>query len=91
MVYIKPIQFDVIFQSPGSTLKEPRHAIVLSFAHIVGPSPSARCCIKYLEYLYEKLVFSNLYLHTMSLGPGIKRPGREADHSPPTSAEVKNT
>jgi hypothetical protein len=23
--------------------------------------------------------------------PGIKRPGREADHSPPTSAEVKNT
>jgi hypothetical protein len=23
--------------------------------------------------------------------PGIKRPGREADQSPPTSAEVKNT
>jgi hypothetical protein len=23
--------------------------------------------------------------------PGVKRPGREADHSPPTSAEVKNT
>jgi hypothetical protein len=22
--------------------------------------------------------------------PGVKRPGREADHSPPTSAEVKN-
>jgi hypothetical protein len=21
--------------------------------------------------------------------PGVKRPGREADHSPPTSAEVK--
>jgi hypothetical protein len=23
------------------------------------------------------------------LSPGLKRPGREADHSPPTSAEVK--
>jgi hypothetical protein len=23
--------------------------------------------------------------------PGVKRPGREADHSSPTSAEVKNT
>jgi hypothetical protein len=26
-----------------------------------------------------------------ALSPGIKRPGREADHSDPTSAEVKNT
>jgi hypothetical protein len=25
------------------------------------------------------------------LSLGIKRPGREADHSPPSSAEVKNT
>jgi hypothetical protein len=24
------------------------------------------------------------------LSPGLKRPGREADHSPPSSAEVKN-
>jgi hypothetical protein len=23
--------------------------------------------------------------------PGVKRPGREADHSPPSSAEVKNS
>jgi hypothetical protein len=23
--------------------------------------------------------------------PGVKRPGHEADHSPPTSAKVKNT
>jgi hypothetical protein len=23
------------------------------------------------------------------LSPGVKRPGREVDHSPPTSAEVK--
>jgi hypothetical protein len=27
---------------------------------------------------------------TGALSPGIKRPGREADHSPPSSAEVKN-
>jgi hypothetical protein len=26
---------------------------------------------------------------TGSLSPGVKRPGREAGHSPPTSAEVK--
>jgi hypothetical protein len=25
-----------------------------------------------------------------SLSPGIKRPGREIDHSPPSSAEIKN-
>jgi hypothetical protein len=25
------------------------------------------------------------------LSPGVKRPGREAHHSPPTSAEVKKT
>jgi hypothetical protein len=24
-----------------------------------------------------------------ALSPGVKRPGREADHSPPTSAELK--
>jgi hypothetical protein len=27
----------------------------------------------------------------VALSPGVKRPGRDADHSPPTSAEVKNT
>jgi hypothetical protein len=26
----------------------------------------------------------------MDIFPGVKRPGREADHSPPRSAEVKN-
>jgi hypothetical protein len=26
-----------------------------------------------------------------ALSPGIKQPGRESDHSPATSAEVKNT
>jgi hypothetical protein len=34
----------------------------------------------------------NLYpLGTGALSPGVKRPGREADHSPPTSVEIKNT
>jgi hypothetical protein len=28
---------------------------------------------------------------TGALSPGVKRPGREADHSPPASAEVKKT
>jgi hypothetical protein len=28
---------------------------------------------------------------TGALSPGLKRPGREADHSPPASAEVKKT
>jgi hypothetical protein len=26
-----------------------------------------------------------------ALSPGVKRPGREADHSPPTSVEVNKT
>jgi hypothetical protein len=38
--------------------------------------------------------FSLLMLFRSALGstqPGIKRPGRVADHSPPTNAEVKKT
>jgi hypothetical protein len=31
----------------------------------------------------------NLLMGTGSSFPGVKRPGRETDHSPPTSAEVK--
>jgi hypothetical protein len=30
-------------------------------------------------------------MRTESFTPGVKRPGRKADHSPPSSAEVKNT
>jgi hypothetical protein len=29
-------------------------------------------------------------MDTGALSPGVKLPGREADHSPPSSAEVKN-
>jgi hypothetical protein len=49
-------------------------------------------------------MFTSPYVHTSSgdhptsypmstgaLGPGVKRPKREADHSPPTSAKVKKT
>jgi hypothetical protein len=32
-------------------------------------------------------LISNVYRGALS--PGVKRPGREVDHSPPTSAEVK--
>jgi hypothetical protein len=30
-------------------------------------------------------------MSTGALSPGVKRPGREPEHSPPTSAEVKKT
>jgi hypothetical protein len=30
-------------------------------------------------------------MDTGGFSPGVKRPGREADHSPLASAEVKNT
>jgi hypothetical protein len=34
-----------------------------------------------------KIIYkSNYYILSF---PGVKRPGREADHSPPTTAEVK--
>jgi hypothetical protein len=37
--------------------------------------------------------FHNLYTlpDIVSVSLRVKRPGREADHSPPTGAEVKNT
>jgi hypothetical protein len=40
------------------------------------------------------LFFTGSRRHTQqvpgALSPGVKRPGREADYSPPSSAEVKN-
>jgi hypothetical protein len=33
---------------------------------------------------------SGVHPTSYKMGPGVKRQGREADHSPPTSAEVKN-
>jgi hypothetical protein len=39
------------------------------------------------------IIFRHMFIINLpgALSPGAKRPGREADHSPPTSAEVKNT
>jgi hypothetical protein len=31
-----------------------------------------------------------IFPYRYPMGTGVKRPGREADHSPPSSAEVKN-
>jgi hypothetical protein len=31
-----------------------------------------------------------LFMGTRALSLGVKQPGREADHSPPSSAEIKN-
>jgi hypothetical protein len=33
---------------------------------------------------------SSYLIGTRGTFPGVKRPGREADHSPPSSVEVKN-
>jgi hypothetical protein len=37
-----------------------------------------------------KLIFKGKMTATGGSFPGVKRPGREADHSPPSSAEIKN-
>jgi hypothetical protein len=44
-----------------------------------------------LEYskLTEVFYPTSYTMGTGSPFPGVKRPGREADHSPPTSVEVK--
>jgi hypothetical protein len=36
------------------------------------------------------ILLTNVYRGGGALSPGVKRPGREADQSPPSSAEVKN-
>jgi hypothetical protein len=35
------------------------------------------------------IIIINIQWVTRALSLGVKRPGREADHSPPSSAEVK--
>jgi hypothetical protein len=35
-------------------------------------------------------IYIYIYMGTGALSLGVKRPGREADHSPPSNAEVKN-
>jgi hypothetical protein len=50
------------------------------------------------EFLFLHVVQTDSGVHPTSYAvgtggsfPGVKPPGREADHSPPTSAEVKKT
>jgi hypothetical protein len=72
--------------------------------YILILSPIYAWCFKAFSFIYVSLQeFSLLHLlqtgfgvhptsYTMGTGgsfPAVKRPGREADHSPPTSAEVK--
>jgi hypothetical protein len=58
----------------------------------IGKGPVAGCC----EHGYEPLgSIKGLYQTPIqwilgALSPEVKRPGREADHSPPSSAQVKN-
>jgi hypothetical protein len=42
-------------------------------------------------YFYSGHTGSGAHPASYPMGAVVKRPGREADHSPPTSAEVKNT
>jgi hypothetical protein len=43
-----------------------------------------------LSFLKGKTHSASYPMGTGALFLGVKRPGREADHSPPSSAEVKN-
>jgi hypothetical protein len=64
-------------------------------------SPSSYCLYTfiytYLFIIYLRLFLFNYGLYTEALGStqpsilGVKPQGREADHSPPTSTEVKKT
>jgi hypothetical protein len=41
-----------------------------------------------IDHINPKAIYHDLWV-AVALSLGIKRPGREADHSPPSSAEVK--
>jgi len=51
------------------------------------PTAGAGKIIRHRVQTPHCLVFSGLH----GLSSGLKRPGLEADYSPPSSAEVKNT
>jgi hypothetical protein len=54
---------------------------VIFYTHIT-------CNLKLSDYACVKFPASYT-MRTRGLFSGVKRPGREADHSPPTSVEVK--
>jgi hypothetical protein len=49
------------------------------------------CCVRKITppYSDNKRCITSYIMGTGSSFPGVKRPGREVNHSPPTSAEVK--
>jgi hypothetical protein len=59
----------------GSRVRFPAGAGNFSFHHLVQNGSGAHP--------------ASYPIGTMASFPGAKRPGREADHSPPSSAEVK--
>jgi hypothetical protein len=48
-------------------------------------------CLVLNYYLFGFAAVHSYLMGTGGSSPGVKRPKREADHSPPTSAEVKKT
>jgi len=44
----------------------------------------------YMWRMLETTLNKSYPIDTRGSFPGVKRPGHEADHSPPSSAEVKN-
>jgi hypothetical protein len=47
--------------------------------------------VKYFHYYIPSRPVLGYPMGTGALSPGVKQQGREADHSPPTSVEVKQT
>jgi hypothetical protein len=73
-----PMRFRASYISSFKTLFSVLSYIMLSFERICVSMGVVRHPVSYL-------------VGTRDSFPGVKRPGREADHSPPSSAEVKNT
>ncbi|PNF15380.1 hypothetical protein B7P43_G00977, partial [Cryptotermes secundus] len=66
--------------------------------HFMEPEDSLPCSISNIHFNIILPPQTGSVAHTASyptvpgtLSQGVKRPGRETDHSPPTSAEVKKT
>jgi hypothetical protein len=77
--YLRNSQY---FMYPDSSLQ-------CSQDSVAGPYPKPDESRPLLPSYFSKIHFSIILPSTSSLSPKVKRPGREADHSPPTSAEVK--
>jgi hypothetical protein len=98
-VFLKALRFSAILFNPFalplctcwccvSTTCFGHHATIIRYVHAIiltGPQTKQDASIH-----YGKGVHPTTYpMGTGGSFPGVKRPGREADHSPPASAEVK--